>query len=228
MSGCVVYTAIFGKWDNLQQQTLPTGWDWKHFNEENQLPIYKDNNRNAKKFKILPHRYLDDYEYSIWIDGNINIIGNIDELVNKYLNDCNVALFNHASNELDPNDCIYKEANYIFELGNKNMKLSPERGIKNFKDNPTLIRDQIEKYKLLKYPANNGLSTNMIILRRHNEKDCIETMEDWWTEIKYHSKRDQLSFNYVAWKNGLKFNYIDGDSRRNEYFVNTGPHTGKN
>ena len=53
-------------------------------------------------------------------------------------------------------------------------------------------------------------------------------MEDWWTEIKYGSKRDQLSFNYVAWKNSLNFNYMDGDSRNNEYFYrDTNPHKGK-
>ena len=40
----------------------------------------------------------------------------------------------------------------------------------------------------------------MVILRRHNEKDCVRVMEDWWTEIKYGSKRDQLSFNYVDGK----------------------------
>ena len=38
----------------------------------------------------------------------------------------------------------------------------------------------------------------------------------------------QLSFNYVAWKNNLKFNYIDGDSRNNDYFIrDTKPHKGK-
>ena len=81
---------------------------------------------------------------------------------------------------------------------------------------------------MLSYPANNGLITGMVILRRHNEKDCIETMEDWWTEVKYNSKRDQLSFNYCAWKNDLTFNYMDGDSRDNEYFYrDTKPHIGK-
>ena len=53
-------------------------------------------------------------------------------------------------------------------------------------------------------------------------------MEDWWTEIKYGSKRDQLSFNYSAWKLGIKFNYILGESRDNEYFYrSTKPHKGK-
>ena len=53
-------------------------------------------------------------------------------------------------------------------------------------------------------------------------------MENWWTEIKYNSKRDQLSFNYVAWKHKVKFNYIEGDSRDNQYFKrSTKPHLAK-
>ena len=108
------------------------------------------------------------------------------------------------------------------------MKLTPERGMLNYKDDPYLIQKQMTKYSMVGFPKDNGLITGMVILRRHNEKDCIETMEDWWTEIKYGSKRDQLSFNYCAWKNNLKFNYMDGDSRDNEYFNrSTGAHIGK-
>ena len=85
----------------------------------------------------------------------------------------------------------------------------------------------MERYQKEGYPRHNGLITGMVILRRHNEKDCIKVMEHWWTEIKYGSKRDQLSFNYVAWKNKLKFSYIDGDSRINQYFTrDTNPHKG--
>jgi hypothetical protein len=40
-------------------------------------------------------------------------------------------------------------------------------------------------------------------------------MEDWWIEIKYGSKRDQLSFNYIAWKNGFNFVYLQGDGKMN-------------
>ena len=108
------------------------------------------------------------------------------------------------------------------------MQITPERGILNYKDNPNIIKQQMERYSMVGFPQNNGLITGMVILRRHNEKDCIETMEDWWTEIKYNSKRDQLSFNYCAWENGLKFNYMDGDSRDNEYFYrDTDAHIGK-
>ena len=228
MSSNVVYTSIFDKYDEIQKQNLPDGWDWQCFSEENSLPIYEDNNRNAKRFKVLPHRYLQDYEYSIFIDGNMTVRGNIDELIEKYLSDANVAFFSHNENNLDARNSAYDEAQTIFDLGEKNIKRSPERGILNYKDNPFVIQKQMERYRMLRYPANDGLITGMVILRRHNEKDCIETMENWWTEIKYNSKRDQLSFNYCAWKNDLKFNYMDGDSRDNEYFYrDTKPHVGK-
>ena len=227
MSKRIIYTSVFGGYDEVAKQKSD-GWSWKCFNEDNSLSLYEDNNRNAKRFKVLPHRYLQDYEYSVFIDGNMSVRGNLDELVDKYLKDSNVAFFNHKNNILDSRDCPYKEAQTILDLGNKNMKLTPERGILNYKDNPYLIQEQFTKYSMLGFPKDKGLITGMVILRRHNEADCIETMEDWWTEIKYNSKRDQLSFNYCAWKNDLKFNYMDGDSRDNEYFYrSTNAHIGK-
>ena len=231
MNNKVVYTSIFGGYDNIdkfKKQNIYQNWDLKCFSEDNSLSLYSDNTRNAKRFKVLPHRYLKDYEYSIFIDGNMTIVGNIDELIEKYLNDSNVAFFSHANNVLDSRNCPYDEANFILEAGARNYHLNPSRGKLTYKDDPNIIEKQMKRYESEGFPKNNGLITGMVILRRHNESDCIQAMEDWWTEIKYNSKRDQLSFNYVAWKNNLKFNYINGDSRNNEYFKrDTNPHIGK-
>ena len=226
----VVYTTIFGGYDDLvEPYYIPNGWDFICFTDAdlksdvwkivNVKTFYNDNTRNAKQFKVLPHRHLSDYDYSIFIDGNMTIRNNPDELIDNYLSTSNIAFFDHNKNLLDPRDCIYKEAEVIFEFGKRNG---------NYKDNPELIRKQIQKYHNDGYPTNNGLITGMVIMRRHNEKDCIEVMEDWWTEIKYNSRRDQLSFNYVAWKSKANFNYLPGDSRDNKWFVSLGKHTGKN
>ena len=216
MNNKITYTSVFGGYDDVKPLSLPQGWDFKLFSEKNSLSLYKDSNRNAKKYKLLPHRYLSEYEYSLWVDGNFTVVGNIDILVEKYLKDSNIAFFNHQNTALDPRNCIYEEAEFILAAGERNYALKPSRGILAYKDNPNTIRTQMEKYQKEGYPANNGLIKGGIILRRHNEKDVIDAMESWWEEVKYNSKRDQLSFNY-----------IEGDLRNNEFFTHSSGHIGK-
>ena len=55
MSKSIIYTSVFGGYDKVAKQKSD-GWDWKCFSEDNSLLLYEDNNRNAKRFKILPHR----------------------------------------------------------------------------------------------------------------------------------------------------------------------------
>lgn len=221
-----VYTSIFGGYDALIEDHIQLpGVDFICFTDskiESTLweirkctPIYNDPNRNAKKYKVLPHRYLGEYDYSIWIDGNIKIVGNILELAGKHI----YQVYDHNQTALDPRDCIYKEYQAIMHLGQSNGG--------NYKDNPQVMHQQVQRYADEGYPANNGLATNPIILRAHNDERVIDVMEDWWTEIKYGSRRDQLSFDYVAWKHKFKYSFLKGDSRRNRYFSQTGKHTGK-
>ena len=84
MKNRVVYTSIFGGYDDVdkfQTQNIPQAWDLKCFSENNSLSLYSDNTRNAKQYKVLPHRHLSDYEYSIFIDGNMTVRGDINNLV---------------------------------------------------------------------------------------------------------------------------------------------------
>lgn len=229
----VVYTSIFGGYDKLiEDQFKVDGVDFICFTDEEinsstwkirkATPIYSDPNRNAKKFKILPHRYLKEYDWSIWIDGNIKLISDITSLCQGG----SYKVYDHMQ-VFDKRNCIYEEAEAIFNLGERNYSITPERGIKNWKDNPEVIKKQIGKYQEEGFPTNIGLATNPIIIRKHNDLEVIKNMEDWWEEIVYNSKRDQLSFNYIAWKNKFDFVYLEGDSRNNKYFTNVGKHVGK-
>jgi hypothetical protein len=76
----------------------------------------------------------------------------------------------------------------------------------------------MERYISHGYPKGNGLLSSGLLYRRHNDYEVIKVMEDWWSEIKYGSRRDQLSFNYSAWKNDFDFEYIHDDVRHNKYF----------
>lgn len=228
-----VYTSVFGGYDNLiHDQFKMDGVDYICYTDvdvESDLwevrkssPIYNDPNRNAKKYKVLPHRYLSKYDWSIWIDGNIKIISDI----RKLCSGSPYKLYDHMKT-FDKRDCIYDEAQTILHFGKINSERNPEKGIYAWKDNPNLIVKQMDKYKTDGYPAKNGLSTTPIMVRNHMNTDVIKHNEDWWMEIKHHSKRDQLSFDYVAWKNQFNFVYLEGDSRNNEYFVSMGKHIGK-
>jgi hypothetical protein len=218
----VVYTAIIGGYDTLNEPLVkPAGVDFVCFTDRNMssdiweirkvTPLYEDNTRTARKYKVLPHRWFSDYDVSIWLDGNKIIEGDILNYVEQ-LGNYPLALFDHMKC-FDKRNCVYQEANAIFKLGQ-------EPG-KKFKDNPYVIKEQMERYIVDGYPQNNGLAFTCVVVRKHNEPTTINTMENWWTEIKYGSKRDQLSFNYVAWKNKFNFKYLSGDGRGDGIITHT-------
>ena len=43
-------------------------------------------------------------------------------------------------------------------------------------------------------------------------------MKAWWQEVTNGSYRDQLSFNYIAWKLRFSFHALDWDLRDNHCF----------
>jgi hypothetical protein len=57
-----------------------------------------------------------------------------------------------------------------------------------------------------------------IIFRNHKDEKIIDSMEEWWNQISRHSRRDQLSFSFVAWKYNLDFTLVDYNKYFNKYF----------
>ena len=229
----VIYTATFPHKNKLEYflfepEVIPVGYDFVCFTNNTNFksdiwdirlvpPLYTDGARSAKRYKTLPHRYLKEYDESIWIDVDVKIKKDPSELVDTLLSDSNLAILNHelcgrtVTGNMNVRKCVYEEAKFIQWLGDQNPK-------KEYKDNMNIIHSQVDRYRKEGYPENNGLARATVIFRRHNEEDVITNSEGWWTEIKYGSKRDQISFNYVAWKYNLKFNYIQEDIDDNEYF----------
>ena len=127
----VVYTAIFGSYDNLlEPKFIPEGWDFVCFTDTDlksdvwkvvKVPaVYSDPTRNARRYKLLPHKWFPDYDVSIWIDGNFGVQGDINKAIDLYLANNNMAIFDHTK-VWDSRDCIYQEAQAIFYLGQKNF-----------------------------------------------------------------------------------------------------------
>lgn len=219
MNKIVIYTAIFGGKDNLLEPTvIPPGCDFVCFSDRNLTsktwqmrvvePPHADPMRAAKIYKILPHTFFPEYEYSIWVDANVLVRGDVVQLIERYLTKANIAFFDHDNLKADRCSSVYVEGEFLI--------MRAEKG--KAKDDPELIRAQMNQYKKDGFPDTNGLIVGTEIVRRHTAPDVKKTMEDWWKEIETYSRRDQLSFNYVAWKNNLHFIYMDGDAWNNEYF----------
>ena len=85
-------------------------------------------------------------------------------------------------------ECIYHEA----------------MSIVNFKRvNADDVCHQMKRYMEEGMPSHYGLGEMSIIAREHNKAECTSVMETWWKEFDNESQRDQLSFMYAMWKNGL-------------------------
>lgn len=162
-------------------------------------PIY-GNRRNAKIYKILPHLFVPGYDYYIWIDSTHYVAIDPHQIIDEFLSDCDIALFQHPER-----DCVYREAQLIKDV--------------NF-DHHELVDAQIKFYLSIGYPKNNGLYELPCRIQRNTLK-IQESMLSWWEMICMYSSRDQLSLPYVLQKHKITPSIIPGFANRiagNQYF----------
>lgn len=197
----VVYTCIVGNNDVLREVVKPeAGIDYVCFTNQNfssstwkVIPIpeilagISDSTKVARCIKILPHIFFSEYTISVWVDGNIEVIGNIVEFIYKNLKNYFLVSKHPQRN------CVYAEAEAIVKLG---------------KDTKENVDKQISIYKQNGYPSRYGMVQTDILVRRHMTNLCIKISENWWKEVFNFSKRDQLSFNYSIWKTDVQIDIM--------------------
>lgn len=205
-SKLAVYIALFGDYDDLiEPKEKYQGCDFICFTDQKHLTsdIWEiqliENceltpNMMNRRCKILSHLFLSEYEWSLYVDANIAILGNPLDLATKYLTKYDMVVPKHFAR-----DCIYKEAKECLIVG---------------KTKYYETKKQIVKYENEGLPAKFGLGENNIIYRKHNSKKIINLMNNWWDELNTQTKRDQLSLAYVLWKNGERFCFMDESARK--------------
>lgn len=141
--------------------------------------------KKQRTVKACPHKYLGDYEVSLWVDGNISIISDIRKFIDQYdLFKTPIYVKPHPCRK-----CLYEEANAV---------------LRYYKDVEKNVNPQIKKYREEGFPRNFGLFETSVILRRHNDQKCQLFSNLWASQIFLHSHRDQLSFDYCRWKTGTE------------------------
>lgn len=205
-----IYSCIIGDIDNLivPKFGIP-GCDLILFTDRKDIQsdkfqirewkdIYKNQRLSSRAPKLLPHFFLPEYEYSMWIDGRVVLREeNLADFIRDSLKDANWAAYAHPER-----DNIFDEAEICIDQG---------------KDDKEKINKQIDRYRKEGFENQVGLFANTVLLRKHNELDVIKFNELWWREIQEESIRDQLSFPYLAWKQNLKIKKIDGFIRKNKF-----------
>lgn len=199
-----VYTAVFDGYDIVQPPlVIPDDIDFYCFtNNSNgvQAPWkiidYKiasnDNPKVASaRLKILGHDLLSMYQYTVWVDGNIIIRGDIEELVTRLMSQSLISVNKHKSR-----CCVYEEAQVC---------------IKQKKANPETTVNQMRRYCFEGYPKNYGLAETTVLIRSVKSETIKNTMEIWWNEFSRGGYRDQFSFDYSLWRAGIQFAEIGHD-----------------
>ncbi|MBE5879949.1 MAG: DUF616 domain-containing protein [Lachnospiraceae bacterium] len=208
----VVYTAITGNYDNVKEPLhIMQGVDYYLFTNnpnvksDNWKVIFIDNEeeldnvRLARKIKILGHEILESYDYSIWVDGKLQIQDDLGEYISDNEAGNAILCFNHPTH-----DCVYQEVELCESLQ---------------KDSSEIMQEQINRYRDEGYPQGNGMIDSACLVRDLHDKQLQETMRIWWNEVLHGSRRDQLSFNYSCWKNNQRYDTSKLDIYNNKYFT---------
>ena len=221
MRKVLVYTAIENEYDSLSP--TPYGFNDFHYvcfsntirkKYKNGWQIIK--NPSAEKsavlkcrdVKINPHKYLSNYEYSIWVDGSVVLSA---EFL-KYILNCIVKKDTIIFVKHRVRSCVYEEA---------------EACRRSLKENDDIIERQVKVYLEDGYPEKNGLVETGVMLRKHSEISIQEVMDLWWSNIKSHSHRDQLSVNYCLWKKSVDYKLMPGTMSSNNPGFIVQRHRGK-
>jgi hypothetical protein len=191
MTRCVAYTAVFGDYDHIPAVNPKWDCDFICFTDKPELVsrgwqvvlVQLNGEQPAqanRRYKMHPHKYLPNYERSLYVDGNIEIVADPSPLFEKYLANAVIAIPKHQDRI-----CTYAEAHLCMAGGLVSRELTEK---------------QMARYEADGFPLNFGLNENNVIFRSHNDRDVVTLMESWWDEYYTGGRRDQLSLPYLIWK----------------------------
>jgi hypothetical protein len=144
----------------------------------------------------MTHRYFPESDWSIWIDNKSRLLVDPLAVLDRLRGQSDAAFFAFAH---FARDCVYDEALAVLENGLEAAQV---------------VRERVARYRAEGMPAHAGLIEGHFILRRHHDPAVAHFGERWFEHVLRYSRRDQLSFPYLAWRLGLRWAPITAIDRR--------------
>ncbi len=154
--------------------------------------------REAKRIKIRAHRFLADYDESLYIDNTVRLKKPARVLFEQYIDRsaAPLAMFRHPWR-----GCVYDEAQAVIDAGF---------------DTADNVNAQMAFYRSAGHPVAAGLYTAAFLLRRHHDPSLVALMETWFEQVVRYSYRDQLSFPVAVRLHGFRPMIIDSGFLAND------------
>ncbi|KAI3446798.1 hypothetical protein Pfo_003463 [Paulownia fortunei] len=157
---------------------------------------YDEPRRNGKVPKILTHRLFPQAQYSVWIDGKMELTVDPLLLLERYLwrgkYTFAIAQHKHHHSIYEEADANKRRKRYARPLIDLHMKIYRYEGLEPWGQHKSTLSDVPE---------------GAIIIREHtalnNLFSCL-----WFNEVNLFTPRDQLSFGYVVYRLGGLFKFL--------------------
>lgn len=221
----VIYCAITGSYDSiLQPRVVAPGWDYVMFVEKGVSDVGKSavteaNAQGVEKvgvweirhvdqdhggsiatsryYKLNPQAVLPEYDWWLWIDGNIEILDD--------------TLYRCAEKAIESSEACGDEAKsacgVYFGLPHPVRDDVAEEVLRAHRSRMISYHNSIKLidflYKQEGLPRRCGMLENNIILRK-NCPAITEFNSLWWCMLQKFPPRDQFTNAYCLWKCGIK------------------------
>ena len=194
-----VFTALFGECEPLNEQPSSSNSPFKFicFTDNESLksktweiihvpPIFEfDPHRSQRFVKLCPHKFLQDYDASLYIDNTVLLKDGGKEFLETLRE--------------SESECVFM--NHSFRA----TTLSEFQEV--FKDrlaDPARLSEQLNAY--LNFSPETLVMSPLwcgVIARMHNSVDIINFGELWFYHVLRHTARDQLSVNFCLSKTNV-------------------------
>lgn len=162
-----------------------------------EAPVGQDSSMRARRFKLTLHETARAMDFYVWQDCRFSLA--VDPRIFA-------PMLMHA-------DLLVMRHPFCGNLVAEVAELKRRRLVDAHR-----LDAQLKRYREAKFDVDGALHSSTGLLVRRNDGRTRRFNELWLEELeRFGHTRDQMSFDYAAWKSGMRIGYLEGEYRRNPW-----------